>query len=100
MGQMSKTKICRGCQTEIFIVDTKTVFKHILLEAEPVWIKQESGGELFYTVDGRAVYGHVAGDADDDPDSNLIVAYIPHEGRCPNHMRKPRNRKRRPSGYR
>ena len=38
-------------------------------------------------------------DADDDPDSNFIEAYIPHRGHCPNNGRAPRNR-RRPSGYR
>ena len=91
---------CRGCGVEVFPIDTGTVFKKILVEAEPVWIRPETGGEMFVTIDGRTVHGVQAGDADDDPDTNFLAVYIPHKGRCPNNGRKPRNRQRRPSGYR
>lgn len=91
---------CKGCGVEVFPIDTGTVFKKILVEAEPVWIRQETGGDMFVTITGAAVYGRQAGDADDDPDANFLPVYIPHKGRCPNNCRKPRNRQRRPSGYR
>lgn len=93
-------KRCRGCGREVLIIKTGTVYRNILVDAEPVWIKQETGGQSFFTMDGRMVYGVQAGDADDDPDTNFIVAYTPHKGHCPTGGRAPRNRQRRPSGYR
>lgn len=92
-------RLCRGCGAEILIIKTGTCYKNVPVDAEPVWVKLISGGDLFFTLDGRGITGHEAGDADDDPDSNFIEAYIPHRGHCPNNGRAPRNR-RRPSGYR
>ena len=99
MGQM-QSKPCRGCGVQVIILDTATVFKKVMVEAEPVWVKLMTGGELFYTPDGRGIYGQIAGDADDDPDSNFVEAYILHRGRCPHGGKAPRKRQRRPSGYR
>ena len=62
-------------------------------------LRMDPAGELFITADGRAITGYEAGDADDDPDSNLMEAYVPHKGHCINNGRAPRAR-RRPSGYR
>lgn len=93
-------KYCRGCGAEILIIKTGTCYGRMIVDAEPVWIKQETGGKSFITADGRILFGRQAGDADDDPDTNFIEAYIPHKGHCPNNGKKPRNRQRRPSGYR
>lgn len=93
-------RTCRGCGAEIIVIKTGTCYKNVVADAEPVWIRQESGGGLFFTADGRAVTGRQAGDADDDPDANFIEAYTPHKGHCPTGGRAPRKRQRRPSGYR
>ena len=92
-------RLCRGCGAEILIIKTGTCYKNVTVDAEPVWVKPMTGGNPFFTADGRGIYGHEAGDADDDPDSNFIEAYIPHRGHCPNNGRAPRKRNR-PSGYR
>ena len=93
-------KRCRGCGLEILIIKTGTVYKNVMCEAEEVSVVQKAGGDQFFTADGRAIVGYQAGDALDDPDTECLPAYIPHKGRCPNGGRAPRNRKRRPSGYR
>lgn len=94
-----KEKKCRGCGKDVFVIKSGGFYGRVLAEAEPVWIRQESGGESFITIEGRVIFGHIAGDAEDDPDVNLIPAYIPHKGRCPGNCRAPRHRNR-PSGYR
>jgi len=93
-------KRCRGCGREVLIIKTGTVYKNVLVDAEPVDVIQETGGDLFVTADGRAIHGYQAGDAMDDPDTECIPAFIPHKGHCPTGGRAPRNRQRRPSGYR
>ena len=102
MGRANEAapKRCRGCDKEILIIKTGTFYGRVVVEAEPVWIRQESGGDLFFTADGRAVTGGEVGDAMDDPDTECLFVYIPHKGRCPNNGRAPRARQRRPSGYR
>jgi len=92
-------RYCRGCGAEILIIKTGGFYGRVTVDAEAVWIKQQSGGKNFFTADGRTVFGYEAGDADDDPDANFILAYIPHKGHCPNNGRAPRKRQRRPSGY-
>lgn len=93
-------RFCRGCGAEILIIKTGGFYKTVQVDAEPVWIRQQSGGDVFITADGRTVFGVIAGDADDDPDANFIAVFVPHKGHCPNNGRAPRNRERRPSGYR
>ena len=93
-------KRCRGCGLEILIIKTGTCYKNVVVDAEAVWVKLQTGGALFFTMDGRAVTGYQAGDADDDPDTNFIEAYTPHKGHCPTGGCAPRKRQRRPSGYR
>ena len=96
----NEPKRCRGCNAEILVVKTGGFYGNVQAEADPTWIRQETGGNIFFTADGRAVFGYEVGDAEDDPDTNLLAVYIPHKGRCPNNGRKPRNRQHRPSGYR
>ena len=91
---------CRGCGAEILIIKAGGFYGRVTVDAEPVGIRQATGGDSFLPADGRVVFGTIAGDADDDPDANFLPVYIPHKGRCPNNCRKPRNRQRRPSGYR
>lgn len=101
MAQMNDgPKTCRGCGAEILIFKAGGYYGRVTVDAEPVWIRQQSGGESFFTKDGRTVFGIQAGDADDDPDTNFLEVYVPHKGHCPNGGRAPRNRIRRPSGYR
>lgn len=90
---------CRGCNAEVLIIKTGTYYKNVLVEVEPIRIRQQTNGEAFVTADGRVIFGRQAGDADDDPDTEFLWAYIPHKGRCPNNGRAPRVRNR-PSGYR
>lgn len=88
---------CRYCNAEILMIKSVKDGHRYPADAEPVWIRQQTGGATFMTKDGRWIFGFEAGDADDDPDSNLIKAYIPHKAACPG--RGPRKH-RRPSGYR
>ena len=76
-------RFCRGCGAEILIIKTGGFYKTVQVDAEPVWIRQQSGGDSFITADGRTVFGVIAGDADDDPDSNLVKAYESHFATCP-----------------
>ena len=92
-------RTCRGCGAEAIVIKTRTVYKNVLVDAEPVDVIQETGGDLFITADGRAFHGYQAGDAMDDPDTECIQAFIPHKGHCPTGGRAPRTR-RRASGYR
>ena len=98
MKRNDAARICRGCGAEICIIKTG-LYGNVMVDAEPVWIRLQKDGLNYYTEDGRAVIGFPAGDADDDPDSNLIPAYEPHKGKCPRNGRKQRIRNR-PPGYR
>ena len=96
---MKGNTTCRGCGAEILVIKSGGFYGRVTVDAEPVWIRQQSGGDPFFTADGRTVFGHEAGDADDDPDANFMMVFVPHKGHCPNNGRAPRTR-RRPSGYR
>lgn len=85
---------CVACGAEIEFIKTKAR-KTVPVNAEPAWVKLEHGGGTFIRKDGDFVFGVLIGDADDDPDSNCIEAYIPHRGVCPLGGRKPRARSRR-----
>ena len=80
-GILNRTTACRGCGKEIAFIKTEKG-KSMPVDPEPVWIRMEAGGNPFMRADGTYVYGHKAGDADDDPDSNLIEAYISHFATC------------------
>jgi hypothetical protein len=85
-------RLCRGCGLHVRIIKTGGLYNTVMVEADPVRVIQQTGGEAFITGDGRTIFGFQAGDADDDPDSG-IKAYIPHKGRCPNGGRKRRVKK-------
>lgn len=97
--QKNDKKYCRGCGAEILVIKSGGFYGRVTVDAEPVWIRQQSGGDPFFTADGRTVFGHEAGDADDDPDANFLMVFVPHKGHCLNNGRAPRTR-HRPSGYR
>ncbi len=90
------TKLCKACGKEIFFIKTDH-FKSVPCDAEPVWIHQQSGGTPYIRIDGSTVVGYIAGDADDDPDSNLIPAYVSHFATCPagDQFRKTRKKDRK-----
>ena len=91
---IKRAGFCPGCGEEILVIKTGTLVKSVMVEAETVWIRQETNGDEFVTADGRILFGREAGDADDDPDANLMPAHIPHKGRCPNRGRARRKRER------
>ena len=81
-GKLNRASACRGCGKEIgFIkmVNGKTQ----PVDPEPVWVRQVYKGKPFIRKDGVYVYGEIAGDAEDDPDTNLIEAYMSHFATCP-----------------
>lgn len=84
---------CRGCGADIFFIKTNH-FKTVPVDAEPVWIRQETGGKAYFRKDGSTVIGYIAGDADDDPDTNLIEAYRSHFATCPRAEEFRRNGKK------
>ena len=94
---------CRGCNREVIWVKTVTNRRKMPIDAEPVWVKPEAGGNTFILEDGRIVIGRKIGDAydDKDPDANLIEAHESHFATCPvgGQFRNRRPRTRAP-GYR
>lgn len=80
-GRLERVTSCRGCGREIAFIKT-IKGKTQPVDPEPVWIRQAEGGKPFLRTDGSYVYGRIAGDADDDPDSNLIAAYVSHFATC------------------
>ena len=75
-----KIEHCRACGAEIGFIKTKA-FRTVPVDAEPVWIKPGDGFG-YILPDGSTIQGQLAGDADDDPDGNLIEAYISHFATC------------------
>ena len=86
---------CRGCGKPIIFIKTGR-YKPTPCDPEPVWVKQDPSGKNYIRKDGTTVIGTIAGDADDDPDSNFIEAYVSHFATChaAGRFRKPRERKR------
>lgn len=73
---------CRACGAEIEFIKTKA-FKTVPVNVEPVWIRPDHDGNSYVMKDGSVILGVMAGDADDDPDSNCIMAYVSHFATCP-----------------
>ena len=92
---------CRACQAEIIWIRTKNG-NTMPVNAEPIWVKLQTGGDTFVQMDGTIVFGVPAGDADDDPDSNCVEAHTSHFATCPEaysfrKSRKPRTPRVRPN---
>lgn len=85
---------CVACGAEIEFVKT-VARKTVPVNVEPVWVKLIPGGGTFLKKNGEFAFGMIIGDAEDDPDSNCVEAYIPHKGVCPLGGKKPRARSRR-----
>ena len=87
---------CRGCGAEIIFIKSQAG-KTVPCDPEPVYVRQEPHGYTYLTKDGRTIFGTIAGDADDDPDANLLEAYVSHFATCPvgGKFRKPRKSERR-----
>ena len=92
---MTGNTTCRGCGAEIIFIKTQKM-KTIPCDPEPVHIRQDIHGNTYVRKDGTFVIGETVGDAFDDPDTNLIEAYVSHFATCPvgGKFRKPRERKR------
>ena len=88
-----KEEYCRACGAPIRFIKTKQ-FKTTPVDADPVWIRPGEGF-TYILADGRTIQGQLAGDADDDPNSNLMEAYISHFATCtePDAFRKRKGRR-------
>ena len=96
------TNRCRGCGAEVEWIRARGTRRKMPVDAEPVWVLLESGGDTFVRKDGSIVIGRKIGDAwDDDPDANVIECYESHFATCPvgGQFRKRQPRTRAP-GYR
>lgn len=97
------TNQCRGCGAEVIWIRMQATRRKMPVDAEPVWIRQTSGGNTFMRIDGTVVIGEKVGDAYDteDPDANLIKCYESHFATCPvgGQFRNRQPRTRAP-GYR
>lgn len=87
---------CRACGAPIFFIKSVNR-KSIPVDAEPVWVRQEHGGDTYILRDGRFVFGRITGDADDDPDAEVVEAYVSHFATCtePERFRSPRKKERK-----
>ena len=87
---------CRGCGAEVIWVRTTVSNRKMPIDAEPVWVKIESGGKPFILEDGRCVTGRKVGDAYDEPGAEVVEAHESHFATCPVggqfRNRKPRTR--------
>ena len=89
------TDRCRGCGAEVIWIKTAGG-KTMPVDAEPVWVKTETGGKPYFRADGSQVTGIRVGDAYDDPESEVVEVYESHFATCPMggkfRNRKPRTR--------
>lgn len=93
---------CRECKAEVEWIRVKGTRRKMPVDAEPVWVLPDSGGDTFIRKDGSIVIGRKIGDAwDDDPDANVIECYESHFATCPvgGQFRNRQARTRAP-GYR
>ena len=74
---------CRYCNAEILMIKSVKDGHRYPADAEPVWIRKEAGGKPYFLKDGEAVHGRITGDADDDPDAEVVEAYMSHFATCP-----------------
>ena len=75
---------CRGCGAEVRWIRMTGSRRKMPVDAEPVWILPEAGGDTFVREDGTIIFGRRIGDAwDDDPDANVIECYESHFATCP-----------------
>ena len=90
------TDRCRGCQAEVIWIRTAGARRKMPIDAEPVWIRKESGGDVFLTKSGGVIFGKKVGDAFDDPEAEVVEAHESHFATCPVggqfRNRKPRTR--------
>ena len=91
------TNRCRGCNAEVIWIRTAMNRRKTPVDAEPVQVLMETGGDTFIRKDGTIVIGRKIGDAwDDDPDANVVECYESHFATCPVggqfRNRKPRTR--------
>lgn len=81
-GMTDKVTKCRGCNREIRFIKT-VKGKTMPVDPDPVRVIPMLNGKPYIRKDGVFVYGRIAGDADDDPDSKAETAYVSHFATCP-----------------
>lgn len=75
-----RTTRCRACGKEIGFIKTKA-YKTTPVDADPVLVKP-GPGFTYILPNGATIQGQLAGDGDDDPDSNFVQAYVSHFATC------------------
>lgn len=91
-----KCSICRGCGEEIIWMQT-AAGNRMPVDAEPVWIRTEPGGNTFVKKDGTIAFGRKIGDAYEAAEGEtLLEVWESHFATCPVggqfKNRKPRTR--------
>ena len=91
---------CKGCGAEIRWIRSSVNRRATPVDAEPVWIRRDTSGDVFLRADGSTVFGYKIGDAFDE-DAEVAEVFESHFATCPvaGQFRNRQPRKR-PSGYR
>ena len=91
MNRIKKTEPCHGCGETVLLIKC-TNGKTYTVDPEPVWIRKKTGGDSYISIEGDLVFGDAVGDAYDitQPGEQIMEAYTPHKGHCPNGGRKRR----------
>jgi hypothetical protein len=96
MSRIIGLRECQGCGELVLVIKTNEG-KKMAFDPEPLLIREDPSGDVFFKDTGEPIWGEPAGDAFDqfdDPDSEpLYRAYVPHKGLCPNGGRKRRIKK-------
>lgn len=80
-GLQNRATQCRGCGEEIAFIKTEKG-KSMPVNPVPVRVKPLAGGYQYITARGNFITGVIVGDAEDDPDSNTVPAYVSHFATC------------------
>lgn len=91
---------CRACNKDIMFIATD-LYKKTPVDADPVWVRPDAKGPGTYILpNGGTIRGEAVGDAFDDENAGLRLAYVSHFATCtnPEAFRKPRKQRDRTKG--
>jgi hypothetical protein len=81
-GMTDKAEKCRNCGRDIRFIKT-VKGKTMPVDPDQVRVIPTLDGKPYIRPDGVYVYGRIAVDADNDPDSEAEKAYVIHLATCP-----------------